>query len=87
MVLTTLKVTNVMDTGWYKLITLFVLLTNYVFLFLLFTSMVCHGYTLDGFNIATIQPLVKTTGIQQITLLTIEPLLLVAPWRKYLIGL
>ena len=32
----------------------------HVFVYLLFTSMVYHGYTPDGFNIATIQPLVKT---------------------------
>lgn len=31
----------------------------HVFLSLLFTAMVYHGYTPDGFNISTIQPLVK----------------------------
>ena len=32
----------------------------HAFLILLFTAMVYHGYTPDGFSIATIQPLVKT---------------------------
>ena len=60
----------------------------HVFLPLLLTSMVYHGYTTDGFNIATIQRLVKKTrGNQQMTLTTIEPLLLVAPVKQYLIRL
>ena len=69
MVLTRLKVINVMDMGWCILITLPMLLTNYTYFSLwLFTAIVY------GFNLAAIQPLVKTN--QPMTLITIEPLFL-----------
>ena len=55
-VLTSLKVTNVMDMGWTILITPHKLqgLPS-----ISFTAMVYNGYTPDGFDIATIQPLLK----------------------------
>ena len=41
MVLTMLKVTSVMNTSWYIPITLFVLLTNYMFFYLCYSHQWC----------------------------------------------
>ena len=74
-VLTRLKVTNLMDMGWFILI----------ILLLLFTAVEYYGYTSDGFNIAhnpTFGKSKRKSGSD-----SIEPLLFVAPCPNYLIGL
>ena len=60
----------------------------YIMLSLLFSSMIVHGFSPDGLNISTIQPLVKKINVNPLMILQIfVPLRLAAQWQKYLIGL
>ena len=59
----------------------------HIFLPLLFTSMVYHGNTPDGFNIATIQYLVKSKSKSANDSDNNGAIALSSPRQKYLIGL